>query len=162
MPYGFTGNASQKYLSNVGTALSGASTVCSKNPFDGVSTGACSPPPLSTQNYRTYNDSNLSAANGGYATNVGNQSNVVVNGDLSVEILQRIRAADAAIAEELYRIAVQIEDMCETIYIVPATLPRYLAIIDKVKASLGEFQSLAEQAGTKAYEFVGEITKIDG
>lgn len=66
------------------------------------------------------------------------------------------------IAEELYNIAIQIEEMCNTIYIVPATLPKYLAIVDKVKSSLGEFQSLAEQAGTKVYEFTGEIARIDG
>ena len=103
-----------------------------------------------------------SAMSGGYPLRVGNQSNIVVNEDAYAEILQKIRMTDSGIAEELYNIATQIEEMCQTIYIVPATLPKYLAIVANVKSSLGEFQSLAEQAGMKAYEFSSEIMRIDG
>jgi len=103
-----------------------------------------------------------SAESGGYSTGIGNSSNVVVDGNTYDEILQRIRMIDAETAESMYNIAVQIEEMCQSIYIVPSTLPKYLAIVDKVKASLGEFQSLTDEARSFANGFVEEVTHIDG
>jgi len=69
---------------------------------------------------------------------------------------------DSGIAEEIHSIATQIEEMCKTIYIVPKTLPGYLSIVGNVKSSLDEFQSLAEQTGMKAYEFMCEVMSADG
>ena len=159
MPYGFMGNAAQKYLSNVSDALSSAHSVHNVNPYK--TKGSTSPPSPPARNNYNAKHSPDSAMSGGYPVRVGNQSNVVVSEDTYTEILGRIRTTDSAIAEELYNIAAQIESMCETSYIVPATLPKYLAIVNNVKSSLGEFQSLAEQAGTKAYEFMDEIMRID-
>lgn len=162
MPYGFVGNASEKYLSSVSKALSSAHAVHNRDPYGGSAGGVCAPPALPSRNNHNAKHSPDSAMSGGYVTGVGNQSNVVVDQSTYDEILQKIHSADETIAESLYNVAVQIEEMCETIYIVPATLPKYLAIVDKVKASLEEFQSLTEQARMQAHEFVGEIMSIDG
>ena len=156
------GNASQNYLSSVSGALSSAHTVHSKNPFSRSGGGTSPPPALPARNNHQTKTSPDSAMSGGHPLRIGNQSNVVVNEDTYTEILQKIRMTDAGIAEELHSIATQIEEMCKTVYIVPATLPKYLAIVANVKSSLGEFQSLAERAGMKTYEFTSEITRIDG
>jgi len=160
MPYGFIGNAAKNYLSTIVNALSDAHAVHSKNPHVGSSGGAA-PPPLPVRNNHQAKDSPESAMSGGYPLRIGNQSNIVVNEDAYAEILQKIRMTDSGIAEELYNIATQIEEMCKTIYVVPATLPKYLAIVESIKSSLDEFQSLAEQTGMQAYEFASEITRID-
>lgn len=162
MPQGFIGKASETYLTNVTGALSAAHAVHSKDPFGNVPVGVNTPPALSSRNNLFAKYSPDTAHSGGYVTGIGNESNIVVDEQTYEEILQRIRMTDEGIAQDLHELAVQIEQMCQTIYIVPATLPKYLAIVDKVKSSLGEFQSLAEQAGTKAYEFMGEIKQIDG
>lgn len=162
MPYGFIGNACKTYLSNTNNAMLSAQAVNNRDPFGGSHGGSCPPPSIRVPCNQTLKNSPDSAMSGGYKTGLGNQSNVVVSEGAYAEILQKIRTTDSGIAEELYNIAVQIEEMCNTIYIVPATLPKYLAIVNKVKSSLGEFQSLAERTGIKAYEFMGEIVRIDG
>lgn len=161
MPYGFIGKASEKYLTAVGDALSSAATVHDQNPYMDCTNSAAAPPTLpSRENYSAKHNPDT-AMSGGYITGVGNQTNVVVGKQEYDEILQKIRAVDASIAEELYNIALQIESLCQTVYIVPATLPKYLAIVDKVKASLGEFQSLTEDARLNAHQFIDEIEQID-
>ena len=160
MPHGFIGNAAHKYLSSVSSALSSAHAVHSKNPHGGG--GSVAPPALPMRNNVNAKNPPESAMSGGYPTRIGNQTNIVVNEDAYAEILQKIRMTDSGIAEEIHSIATQIEEMCKTIYVVPATLPKYLAIVGNVKSSLGDFQSLAERSGMKAYEFSNEITRIDG
>ena len=162
MPYGFMGNSCGKYLSNVGGAITSANAVSGRDPLAGIGGGASAPPKITTPSPQTFNQSPDTATSGGYRTGVGNQSNVVVEEETYGEIFQRIRAVDSGIAEELYNIAAQIEQMCETDYVVPATLPKYLSLLGRVKGSLGEFQSLADKAGAKAYDFAGEIAMIDG
>ena len=159
MPYGFIGNAAKNYLTSVSGALSKAHAVHSKDPHGGGGRGVPALPPRNNVNAQ---NSPESAMSGGYPLRVGNQSNIVVDEDIYIEIMQKIRITDSGIAEEIHSIATGIEEMCNTIYIVPATLPKYLAIVGNVKSSLGEFQSLAGQAGMKAHEFSGKIASIDG
>lgn len=161
MPYGFIGEASRKVLTTASDALTNAAAVHNQNPYRSSSGGACAPPPLPVRNNHSAGNSPDTAMGGGYQTGVGNQTNVVVDQSAYDEILQKIQVTDARIAEDLYNLAVQIEQMCETIYIVPATLPKYLAIVDRVKGSLGEFQSLTEDARLRAHQLVEEMINID-
>jgi len=158
MPQGFIGKASRRYLLTVGDAMSSAHAVHNRDPFGGQSHRI----KISGRSNHSAPHSTDSAESGGYSTGIGNSSNVVVDGNTYDEILQRIRMIDAETAESMYNIAVQIEEMCQSIYIVPSTLPKYLAIVDKVKASLGEFQSLTDEARSFANGFVEEVTHIDG
>jgi len=161
MPYGFMGNAAKNYLTSVSNALSDAHTVHNQNPHGASGGGSPAPPPLPARNNHYVKDSPDSAMSGGYPLGIGNQSNVVVNEEMYAEILQKSRMMDSGIAEEIYNIAAQIEEMCKTVYIVPATLPKFLAIVEKMKSSLDEFQSLVERPGMKAYEFMEEIARYN-
>lgn len=161
MPNGFVGQACKKYLTTVQDAMADAHEVHLRDPYGASAHGPCTAPALPPRiniNVRYHPDT---ASGGGYVTQVGNESNVVVDQNTYDEILQRINAVDARIAEELYNTAVQIEEMCRTIYIVPTTLPKYLAILDKVKSSLGQFQTLTEDTRLRVYRYVDEIISID-
>ena len=161
MPYGFIGNACKVYLSAIGSALTSAAAVHNQNPYNTAGNGVCAPPPLPVRNNHNPKSTPDMAMNGGFATGVGNQTNVVVNLDDYDKILQKIRITDAKFAEEIYSISEKIEEMCTSIYIVPSTLPKYLSILEQVKSSLGEFQSLTEEARSKMNQFVDEIIAID-
>lgn len=162
MPDGFIGNSSKKYLTSVSEALSDAHAVHSKDPYNGASGGDTPPPPLPSRSNQNAEYSPDTALSGGYSTGVGNETNVVLDQDMYEDILLRIRKTDSNIAERLHDIILEIEEMCETIYIVPSTLPKYLRIVDKVKASLSEFQSLSEQVENQSRSFVNEIVSVDG
>lgn len=147
MPYGFIGNASQKYLTQVSGALSASQAAQSENTTSrGGQTAPYSPD---------------SAMSGGYATGVGKPTNIVVNYGTYDEFLRKIRLVDEMAAEDLYNIAMQIESMCATIYVVPETLPRYLAILNQVKNSLREFRSITEETGIQTRRFINDMENID-
>lgn len=160
MPYGFIGQASRKYFTAVSDALSSAAEVHNRNPYSG-SYSKTTPPPISARKNYSPKYPPDTAMSGGYPLGVGNHTNVVVDQVMYDETLQKIQIVNAKIAEELYNVAGQIEQMCETIYIVPSTLPKYLELVGKVKTSLDEFQTLVEEARICTYEFTQEILRID-
>ena len=163
MPGGFIGKACHKYLTTISTAMTSANVVHNKAPFDGMSGGATPPPALpGTPDHNAPHLPEMAKSGGGYTTGVGNQSNIVVKPSEYNEVLQKIQMVDARIAEEIYNLAVQIEETCETIYIVPQMRPKYLEYTNRTKSSLSEFQTLADEARMRTHEFVGEIERIDG
>ena len=116
MPYGFVGNASQKYLTSINDALSAAHAVHSREPY-GSAGGAYPAPALPERNNYSAKYSPDTAKKAGYVTGMGNENNVVVHQSTYDEILQRLHSVDARIAEDLYNVALQIEEMCGTILI---------------------------------------------
>jgi len=161
MTNGFVGNASNHHIATVKQGLSSASAVHSMNPFGGAGGGRVPPPSMGDRMNMNSPHSPMTAVLGGVRTGIGNRSNVVVEQGLYNEVLQRILTTDIAIAEELHAIMIRIEEMCETIYIVPETLPKYLDAVNKLKSSLGEFQSLTNEARVGTERFVGEIVALD-
>ncbi|MCL1976198.1 MAG: hypothetical protein FWG61_08570 [Firmicutes bacterium] len=157
MPDGFVGKASQNYLEKVAAALIIAGEIHSHDPFSGISYKIVPPPGLPARiNVEPPYDP-ASAMSGGYSTGVGNQTNIAVDRSIYTDALNKIRTTDEKAAEELYKVITQIEDLCETSYVLPKTLPKYLSILDYVKISLAEFRSLTDDAGTKTDSFVEEI-----
>ena len=144
MPNGFIGKYSEQYLSDVNNCYS--------------------------RNNNTYSDSRGpmrlqysadTAMSGQYNTYAGNSSNIVFDPDIYDEMLRRVQIIDEQAGEDLYRVAIQIEEMCETIYIIPETLPKFLSILNSVKDSLREFRSLTEEACIQTRKFVNAIDSID-
>lgn len=162
MPRGFIGKASLTYFSTIHKALSSANEVHSRDPLRACSASRVPKPVLPERMNKVAPHAPEEAMSGGYVTKVGNSSNVVVDEDTYLEMIQMIRRIDLETAEALYRIATQIEEMCKTIYIAPSTSPKYLAAVEKVKASLNEFQTLTDRAVTHTYGFVDEMIQNDG
>jgi len=151
MPNGFVGNASHRYLSQISEAMESANTVHNSPPAVAFSAGSFHQVPHSPG----------SARSGGYVTGVGDQSNIVVKHSDYNEILGRIQSVDSKIAEECYNICVQIEEMCDTIYVVPIMKPKYVEYTNRIKACLAEFQSLTDDARMRTHQFVSDIVSID-
>jgi len=143
MPYGFMGSAAEKYLSNVSSSISAAGSA-NKSGRSAVK----------------MQHSPESAKSGGFPTGVGNKGNIVVSQATYDEVMRKIRMVDEAAAQDLYNIAVKIEEMCSSIYVVPSTLPKYLSVLDQVKSSLGEFQSLTEETVIHTRRYVDQIMSI--
>jgi len=161
MPHGFIGNASQKYLTEVGNAMASAHMVHGKNPLAGMGGMEAPPPTLATPSNLNLPHPSESSRSGGYATGIGNQSNVVVKPGEYAEVLGKMQLVNEQIAEEIFSIAAQLEEMCNTIYIVPFMKPKYLEYIGKVKAMLDEFQTLMDESRMAQQAHVDEITRID-
>jgi len=68
--------------------------------------------------------------------------NIVVKQSEYEQVMGKINATDARLAEEYHNICTRIEEMCNTIYIVPHMRPKYLELTTRVKTSLAEFQAL--------------------
>jgi hypothetical protein len=148
MPDGFVGKACQSYLEAVNTALSAAHGVHIAN--------AQSPPSELNLRHRSED-----AMYGSHMTGAGNCTNIVVDQNAYTEALQKMSRVDAEVAEDLHRIANEIEKMCDTIFIVPETLCNYKQILNQVRSSLDEFQSLTEQTARLGQGFVDEMMRID-
>ena len=161
MPSGFSGVACQKYLTMIGTAMTSAHSAHSSPPVFAGTESEAPPPALPATPNHNPPHSPETANMGGYSTGVGNQSNIVVKQNDYDEVLRKIQMTDAKIAEEIYNLAIQIEEMCETIYIVPQMRPKYLEYTIKAKSWLSAFQSLADDARTSGHQFVSEVVQID-
>ena len=161
MPDGFLGRASQSYLTMISTAMASAHAVHSQGPFIGIVGTSVAPPPLSVPTNHNLHHSVATAGQGSYRTGMGHHGNIVVKQSEYEQILGRIQAVDSRLAEEFHNICARIEEMCNTIYILPHMRPKYLELTGRVKASLVEFQALADDARMRTGEFVGEIIRID-
>ena len=127
----------------------------------GGSFGHAAPPTLATPTVHYLRHSLENAGQGSFRTGMGHRGNIVVRQSEYEQALGRIQAVDARIAEEYHNICTRIEEMCNTIYIVPHMRPKYLELSNRVKASLVEFQTLTDDARVRTSEFVAEIIRID-
>ena len=136
------GEACQKYLSKVSSAMKSANAV------HGKSHSAKHAPDT--------------AKSGGYVTGVGNQRNIVVSQGVYDQALKRVQIIDSRMAEEIYKMTVQIERMCETTYIVPETRAKCLEYVDKIKSSLGKFESLTDEAIICTRQLASTLLSLGG
>jgi hypothetical protein len=153
MPKGFIGNAPALYLNDVTTAHQEAI-----NAGNQIVSGAPSSNPPGYNGRRPPFESR--GTNGSVVTGQGSSSNIVVDTHEYAEINMRISQADDKMGECLYRVALEVEEMCRTTYILPETIPHCLNVADAIKASLGEFRSLTEEALTVANSFARDIADI--
>jgi hypothetical protein len=159
MPYGFSGKASKGYLAGVHESLSESNVEYTKDPFEGYSwsVGTPSLPYRSSQETPYPPDS---ASGGGHSTGLGNSGNIAVSEDTFVEISGRVNRIDEDMCRDIQTVILEIEEMCNTVFILEQTLPKYLGILNSVKSSLGEFESLTTDSETQARKFAGEISDI--
>ena len=154
MPNGFIGNAPAAYLGGVHKAYTQAIEaniqISADTPSSTTATGNVRRLPFEPDDARV----------GQFVTGKGDSSNIVVDSSDYTELTQRISHADDKMGECLYRIALEIEEMCRTIYILPETLPRCMNVSSAVKTSLSEFRSLTEEAVSVACSFARDIANI--
>jgi len=77
------------------------------------------------------------------------------------EICHIINQADDKIGECLYHVAMEIETMCQTTFILPKAVPRCLNISNSVKNLLGYFRSFTDDATIQARNFARRIIEVE-
>jgi len=92
---------------------------------------------------------------------MGNSSSVVVDADIYNTVLQRLDTADHQAGADMYAMCNTIDEICETIFVVPETTPRIKAMTDQFKKSLGQFRSLTEEVAIDVRRYTSEISNID-
>ena len=143
MPSGFIGDAARSYLVKTSEALLIAANA---NPR-GASRGESPYPPDK-------------AVRGRVLTGVGNSSNIVVDSLTYTEAMRRMDSIDERMGELFYSISQELEQMCQTSYIIPQTRPRFLNVCESMKGSLGRFRDLTYDLFVTTNRFVREITEI--
>jgi len=160
MPHGFIGKPSRSYLQAVENALTAAINVHSRNPFANLTRRDVAPPPVPVRNNHRAPHAPSEAMTGGFVTGIGNRSNIVVDFDTYSRTLQKIQATDEKTCEVLYEVALQIQEMCDTVFMLPRTRGRFLSILDRIKNSLSSFRMLTGDIEGNTRAFNADIDVI--
>jgi len=100
------------------------------------------------------------ANSGRFTTGRGDSNNIVVIHGEYEAISHSADRIDEAIGECIYRVACEIEEMCQTIFIMPSVVRGCMNIADSVKGSLSQFRSLTFDTLLQARVFAQEIMDI--
>ena len=152
MPTGFIGNASRAYLAHTSGAF---------NDVRKANNNVSSANRVQMKQRHLHPMTPQEAASGGFHTGVGNSTNIVVDSPTYEMALRTVDRIDDRTGELFYRISVELEEMCETSYVIPHTAPRFLDICSAVKHCLREYRSLTEEIAICTRRFVREITEIE-
>lgn len=155
MPNGFVGKAASRYLKDVSDAHKEALSTCTR-----ISSNAPSRTTLRIDTEQQMAHSPEEARSGKFITGKNNSTNIVADQNEYEKISHKISQADDRMGECLYRIAQEIEEMCQNSYKLPWAVPRCLNITNSVKSSMGEFRSLTEEAVAKVRSYARDITEI--
>jgi len=109
--------------------------------------------PFSPEDANPFNDR--------HKVGVGNRTNIVVEQVIYEDAIKKIEMTDDKAGEEIYKMCCKIEEMCNTIYIVPETIPRVMEITGRLKDSMPQFRYLTEEVNIQTRKFFNEIGHID-
>jgi len=152
----------ENFLHKTRDAMTKASEVHSRNPFEGVSGGRVPVPAMPNKDNRKHPFSPSDAHSALHSVGVGNSSNIVVDQTLYDDALRMVTLTDDQAGQDLFQTSMAIEELCSRIFVVPDTVPGVMSISDRMKNSLGEFRSLTEDTNMHTRRFVDEIRQIDG
>ena len=150
MPGGFSGRPAASYLGQASDAQASTINTVRQTPSHGVASASIRQLPHRPEE----------AATGSFTTGHGNSGNIVADWREYETVSSQISQADEKMGECLYRAAQEIEAMCQTIFVMPAAVPRCLNISDSVKQSLSHFRSLTEEVAMLARRYADEVTSI--
>ena len=150
MPNGFRGNPPAVYLGKVSEAHSVAVAAGNQAPA-GAPHGprvVRLPHPPSTAN------------SGSFSVGYNNSSNIVTSQSEYDTVARIVSEMDDGVGEAIYNISTEIEELCETIFVMPSTTPRILALAGTIKSSMGSFRSATEEMSASARMFASEIVSV--
>jgi len=161
MPRSLTSKTSDRFASNTEEALSRSGAVHKKDPFQGMPSGDVPFPNMPStinQNPETLRN----AISGGLISrNVGNSSNIVVDPVVFNDSIRRMNSMDNHIGAEVHGLLREVEEMCATIFHVPAVARQIKNFCDEVTRHLGRFQDTTDSISIETKRFVGEMAQID-
>ena len=148
MPAGFMGRASRAYLTTTSEAMTNANKTKSQITSD-VNLGKMRHPISPDE-----------AASGGAQTGTGDSSNIVVDTATYEQALRMVDDIDDKMGEMFYKMTMELEQMCQTSYVVPQTNPRFLSVCETVKGSMGNFRGLTEELSIAVRRFSRNMMDI--
>ncbi|MCL2620929.1 MAG: hypothetical protein FWD97_08370 [Defluviitaleaceae bacterium] len=153
MIHGFSGLAAFRYLGDVTQAHETASSSAAQSQAGAPPNS----PPIFRGSLLPFRMED--AKTGRHVTGQNTSSNIVVSQTEYNDMVRRISEVDDKMGRCLYQVASEIEAMCQTMFIMPAAVPRCLNVSGTIKSSLGEFRSVTEDS---ALEILGFVRDIDG
>jgi len=151
MPNGFAGTAAKLFLTNAQVAHQRAVGAVEQNRTDNREL-RIQPLPFDPED----------AENGRAVVGRRSVSNIVVNRGEYTSISHEIARLDDEVGECLHKCAVELEEMCNTIFIVPGATPQLLNINYEMKQALNAFRETTESMAVQTRRFANEMTGIGG
>jgi len=161
MPGNLMSKSSTRFISNTEEAISRSGAIHKKDPFQGMPNGDVPFPNLPNainQNPQILRNSISSSAR---AASIGNSSNIVVDPVVFDESIRRMNAMDNHIGAEVHSMLGEVEEMCATIFHVPAVARQIKSFCDEVTRHLGRFQGTTDGVAIETRKFVGAISHAD-
>jgi len=157
MPDGFVGNPAATYLGEVETAHNQALTVATQ-PLPAANSPrspAAIPPNLTPLPYPA-----ATARSGSHTTGYGSSDNIVSAADQYAVASQKLIQADDMINELLYHTAMDIADMCQTIFILPAANAQILNLTNNIQSAVRGSRAIADSATSTMRSFASSIASV--
>jgi hypothetical protein len=153
MPTGFKGAPSNRYLDRVDRALTKAVVVHEKRPTNPVARN------IHIQNERTPHPQ-TDALSGSNQSGFGNSNNIVVSESEYSTIFAMLDKIDDDMGKELFRVTLDVEELCRSEYVMPLTVQKCNVITERLKNALSEYRSLTEDTLVHMRRFVNDITAV--
>jgi len=162
MPNGFFGNAARRYLTQVTTvhtrAVAAAQKCQEEIPDDMPNNMSSNITGMARMRQLPFTPED--GFTGRATTGRGDSSNIVVDEHEYNEVVRRLCQIDDAIGECIYKTAAEIEELCQTIFVLPSVAPRCQDISHRLKNMLREYAELTAELELKTRSFAREITEI--
>ena len=153
MPNGFAGSAANRYLTDVSDAHTNAAGA--------VESAAISNMPRPRVERLPFPPDGARSMGGQVPTGTGSSENIVVDLMEYETIARNLNNADDRMGECLYRVCQEIENMCQTIYSLPHTVPQCMNITNDIKCTMNEFREITDDVAIAMRKFAREITEIE-
>jgi len=101
-----------------------------------------------------------SAFFGSFSSWKGNSSNIVVNEDEYASICHIIDNIDNNMGACIHHTATEIEEMCQTVFILPSAGPRCLNVSGSMKRCLGQFRMVTEDSLIELRRYIQAIMGV--
>jgi len=161
MPSGFAGRSAERFFETSNEAVLNASISHTQDPFRRLTERLVPFPELPQLPNQRFPFSVQSTRGGSHSVGVGRSTNLVVDPAIYGGALQRASQVDDQTGADLFRAVTMIEEMCESIFVVPETITRMTALSDEVKSCLRQFRPVAEEINVKARRYVDAIMEAD-
>jgi len=155
-----------RFFENTGEALTRASHIHNKNPFEGMRHEASPPPQLPTRSNQ--DPSFLTDAIGGagadtsmIARNIGNSSNIVIDPPVLTQTINRADKIDDYVGSNTHTMLNDVEEICATIFQLPETVQEIKGVYDDVKHCLGPFRGVTDGIAMTTRRFAYDMSDID-
>lgn len=158
---GFVGASANQFVLSTNRSMSDAIKVHNRDPFEDIQARQEYLPRLRNVMNQRLPFSTEDAIFNRHRIGVGNSSNIVINEDVYSDVAKKARDLDYEVGEMLYRMAEEIERMCNSIFIVPETAPRVMELTSQFKHLMTSFNGVTDDTIILVRRFVNEIIQID-